>query len=191
MATYGVKYELKFSDNRGHKRTLEILKKDYEGDILPIIGTDSPAIIRYENQDDFYNPIIGSSCEINIKVTDDVNYDEFSNFNEREYKVRILAGQEDDTITLDSPLWQVANTNWNETETLWAKSDVFEVYWEGFLIFDNYIEQLISKPYNLKLLAIDSLGTLDSYNSPYGGIETENNGNIKVASGDQNNYDLK
>ncbi len=189
MATYGVKYELKFSDNRGHKRTLEILKKDYEGDILPIIGTDSPAIIRYENQDDFYNPIIGSSCEINIKVTDDVNYDEFSNFNEREYKVRILAGQEDDTITLDSPLWQVANTNWNETETLWAKSDVFEVYWEGFLIFDNYIEQLISKPYNLKLLAIDSLGTLDSYNSPYGGIETENNGNIKVASGDQNNYD--
>ena len=66
MATYGVKYELKFSDNRGHKRTLEILKKDYEGDILPIIGTDSPAIIRYENQDDFYNPIIGSSCEINI-----------------------------------------------------------------------------------------------------------------------------
>jgi len=189
MATYGVKYELKFSDNRGHKRTLEILKKDYEGDILPIIGTDSPAIIRYENQDDFYNPIIGSSCDINLKVTDNITYDEFSNFDEREYKIRILAGQEDDTITLDSPLWEVANTNWNETETLWAKGDVFEVYWEGFLIFDNYIEQLISSPYDLKLVAIDNLGTLDSYNTPYGQIETEDGGNIKVASGDQNNYD--
>ena len=137
MATYGVKYELKFSDNRGHKRTLEILKKDYEGDILPIVGTGSPVIIRYENQDDFYNPIIGSSCDINLKVTDNVTYDEFSNFNEREYKVRVLAGQEDDTITLDSPLWEVANTNWENTDTLWQKGEIFEVYWEGFLIFDN------------------------------------------------------
>jgi len=189
MATYGVKYELKFSDNRGHKRTLEILKKDYEGDILPIVGTDSPVIIRYKNQDDFYYPIIGSSCDINLKVTDNVTYDEFSNFNEREYKVRILAGQEDDTITLDSPLWEVANTNWENTDTLWQKGEIFEVYWEGFLIFDNYFEQLISSPYNLKLVAIDNLGTLDSYNSPYGGIETEDGGNIKVSSGDQNNYD--
>lgn len=189
MATYGVKYELKFSDNRGHKRTLEILKKDYEGDVLPIVGTGSPAIIRYENQDDFYNPIIGSSCEINIKVTDSIAYDEFSGFNEREYKVRILAGQEDDTITLDSPLWEVANTNWEDTETLWAKGQIFEVYWEGFLIFDNYIEQFVSSPYDLKLVAIDNLGTLDSYNCPYGSIQTDAAGNIKVAAGEQNNYD--
>ncbi len=189
MATYGVKYELKFSDNRGHKRTLEILKKDYEGDILPIIGTGSPVIIRYENQDDFYNPIIGSSCDINLKVTDNVSYDEFANFNEREYKVRLLAGQEDDTITVNSPLWEVANTNWENTETLWASGDVFTVYWEGFLVFDNYIEELVSSPYDITLRAIDNIGTLDSYNAPYGNVNVSDIGNILVSSGDQNNYD--
>lgn len=189
MATYGVKYELKFSDNRGHKRTLEILKKDYEGELLPIVGTDTPVVIRYENQDDFYNPIIGSSCIINLKTTDNVSYDEFANFNEREYKVRLLAGQEDDTITVNSPLWETANTNWEGTETLWASGDVFSVYWEGFLVFDNYIEQLISNPYDITLRAIDNVGTLDSYNVPYGNVNVNAQGNIEVLSGDQNNYD--
>lgn len=189
MAAYGVKYELKFSDNRGHKRTLEILKKNYAGDILPIVGTDTPVVIRYENQDDFYNPIIGSSCTINLKTTDNVRYDEFASFNEREFKVRLLAGQEDDTVTVNSPLWEVANTNWNETETLWAKGEVFETYWEGFLIFDTYIEQLISNPYDITLKAIDNVGTLDSYNVPFGNVNVSNVGNILVSSGDQNNYD--
>ena len=189
MANYGVKYELKFSDNRGHKRTLQILKKDYADAILPLIASGSPVIIRYENNDDFYNPIIGSSCTVNLKVTDDISYDEFESFDEREYKIRLRAGQEDDTVALDSPLWEVANTNWNETETLWAQGTVFETSWEGFLIFDNYSEHLVSSPYDLQLKAIDNLGTLDSYNVPFGNIETQANGDIKVTSGDQNNYD--
>ena len=189
MAAYGVKYELQFADNRGHKRTLQILKKDYADEIFSLVASGSPAIIRYENNDDFYNPIIGSSCTINLKVTDTISYDEFQSFDEREYKIKLLAGQEDDTVTLDSPLWEVANTNWEDTETLWAQGTIFETSWEGFLVSDNYTEHLISTPYDLQLKAIDNLGTLDSYNVPFGNIETEANGDIKVSTGSQNNYD--
>ena len=189
MATYGVKYELKFSDLKGNKRTLEIMKKDYEGEILPVVGTDSPVIISYDNQDDFYNPIVGSSCTINLKTTENISYDEFATFDEREYKVRLLAGQEDDTLTLDSPLWQVANTDWETTDILWAEATVFKVYWEGFLIFDNYREAIISDPYDIQLKALDNLGTLDSYNVPYGNIETDADGDIKTGTGEQTNFD--
>ena len=189
MATYGVKYELKFSDLKGNKRTLEIMKKDYEGEILPVVGTDSPVIISYDNQDDFYNPIVGSSCTINLKTTENISYDEFATFDEREYKVRLLAGQEDDTLTLDSPLWQVANTDWETTDILWAEATVFKVYWEGFLIFDNYREVIISDPYDIQLKALDNLGTLDSYNVPYGNIETDADGDIKTGTGEQTNFD--
>ena len=35
------------------------------------------------------NPIIGSSCVLNIKTTDTISYDEFINFDEREYKIRV------------------------------------------------------------------------------------------------------
>ncbi len=189
MAAYGVKYEIKFSDNRGHKRTLEILKKDYEGDILSLVGTETPAILRYSSSDDIYNPIIGSSCIVNLKTTDNISYDEFQNFNERDFKIRILAGQEDNSITLDSPLWNVANTDWEQTDLLWQKSEVFEVYWEGFLVFDNYNESIISKPFDIKLKAIDNLGTLDSYLVPNGNINLNADGSIKTTSSDQNNFD--
>lgn len=189
MASYGVKYELQFSDARDHKRTLEILKKDYTGDVLPIVGTETPVIIKYENQDNFYNSIIGSQCIINLKTTDTISYDEFSNFDEREYKIRILAGQEDTSITLDSPLWDVANTNWDDTDDVWALDTVFESYWEGFLIFDDYREQVISNPYDIQLRALDNLGTLDSYKVPYGNINTNADGSIITTSGNQNNLD--
>ena len=59
---YGVKYELDFSDIKGNARSVQILKKDYTGDVNSIVGTDNPVIIKYTNDDDFYNPIIGSSC---------------------------------------------------------------------------------------------------------------------------------
>lgn len=189
MASYGVKYELKFSDTRGHKRTLEILKKDYTGDVLDMVGTETPVIIKYENQDDIYNNIIGSQCVINLKTTDTISYDEFSNFDEREYKVRVTAGQEDTSVVLDSPLWEVANEDWEVIDIQWALGTVFETYWEGFLIFDDYREQVVSKPYDIQLRALDNLGTLDSYRVPFGKINTNADGSIITTSGNQNNLD--
>ena len=182
---YGVKYELDFADVKGNKRSVQILKKNYVGDVNAIVGTDNPVIIKYTNDDDFYNPIIGSSCVLNIKTTDNISYDEFINFDEREYKIRVNIGVEDEAADINSPLWEIADTNWQETDYNWAASTTFQVYWEGFLVSDTFTEAIQSKPFDISLRAIDNLGTLDSFLIPDGRINTNADGTIKVAAGEQ------
>ncbi len=84
---YGVKYQLIFSDVLNYGKKVEILKKDYTGKILPMIGGANPVQISWQSSDDFYNPIIGSKCTLSLLVTDSVSYDDFYKFDEREYKV--------------------------------------------------------------------------------------------------------
>tara|TARA_R110000823_G_scaffold309869_1_gene434425 strand:- start:16550 stop:18742 length:2193 start_codon:yes stop_codon:yes gene_type:complete len=86
---YGVKYRLEFSDVLGYGKKVEILKKDYTGEILPMIGGAEPVIIKWNSSDDFYKPLIGSQCTLDLIVTDDVKYDDFYKFDEREFKVKI------------------------------------------------------------------------------------------------------
>ena len=90
---YGVKYRLEFSDVLGFGKKIEILKKDYTGDVLPMIGGANPVSISWQSTNDFYSPIIGSKCQLNLFVTDDVSYDDFYKFDEREYKVVIYYNQ--------------------------------------------------------------------------------------------------
>lgn len=182
---YGVKYELDFSDVKGNKRSVQILKKNYVGDVFAIVGTDNPVIIKYTNDDDFYNPIIGSSCIVNLKTTDTISYDEFINFDEREYKIRVNIGVEDEAADINSPLWELADTNWQETDYNWAASTTFQVYWEGFLVSDTFTEAIQSKPFDISLRAIDNLGTLDSFLIPDGKINTNTDGTIKTAASEQ------
>jgi hypothetical protein len=186
---YGVKYELDFSDIKGNKRSVQILKKDYTGDVNSIVGTDNPVIIKYTNDDDFYNPIIGSSCVLNIKTTDTISYDEFTDFDEREYKIRVNVGVEDPQADVNSPLWELADTNWEATNFNWAAATEFQVYWEGFLVSDTFTEAIQSKPFDISLRAIDNLGALDAYLVPDGNINTNADGTIKVAAGEQTNID--
>ena len=86
---YGVKYRLEFSDVNGYGKKVEILKKDYTGEVLPMIGTGNPVVVKWKSTDDFYKPIIGSSCVLNLMVTDTVQYDDFYNFDEKEYKIEV------------------------------------------------------------------------------------------------------
>ena len=86
---YGVKYRLEFSDVLGYGKKVEILKKDYTGDVLPMVGTDEPVVVKWNSKNDFYSPIIGSRCQLNLMVTDTVQYDDFYKFDEREYKVKV------------------------------------------------------------------------------------------------------
>lgn len=134
MAIYRVKYELQFSDVKGNGRVVQILKKDYFGAVLELIGTDNPIQISWENDDDFYNPIIGSACTLNLVVTDTITYDEFYVFDEREYKLRILDGQTTDTIGTDSE-WQTENDNFDDANFAWAESGDFNIYWEGLVSY--------------------------------------------------------
>lgn len=114
---YGVKYRLIFSDLLGHAKKVEILQDGYSGEVLPMIGTGDPVEIEWEGDDDFYNPIIGSSCTLNLLVTDDVTYDDFFEGDEEEYRVQIYY----DRYLIDSFQDRV-----EETATDAGRIEVFE-----------------------------------------------------------------
>lgn len=67
--SYGEKFKLVFSDRYNNPRKLSILQKNYSGSVKDLIGTGDPVTIKWHNKDNIYNPIIGSTCEINLLVT--------------------------------------------------------------------------------------------------------------------------
>lgn len=164
---YGVKFRLEFADTKGNYRVAEILQKDYDGDIFPLVGQANPVVIKWEGDDDFYSPIIGSSCELNLFETADTLYDQFYAAGEREYKVRIATGSLDNA----DKVWDTENDQWEQANYLWEGSGgtggSSEIYWEGWLQVDQYQESLQPYPNPVKLVAYDGLGTLDAYDAPY------------------------
>lgn len=132
---YGVKYRLEFSDVLGNGKKIEIEKDGYSGAVLPLVGTAEPVVIKWDGDDDFYSPIIGSTCTLNLFVTDDVQYDNFYAFDEEEFKVKI-----------------------------YYKNDVnnYILYWAGFIVTDSYKQALMSPPYQISLQANDGLGLLST-----------------------------
>ena len=163
---YGVKFRLEFSDVKGNLRRVEILQKDYSGAVFDLVGQSNPCIIKWDGDDDFYSPIIGSSCELNLFETADTNYDQFYRAGEREYKVRISTGERDDKVwNTESDQWEQANYNWEEEKS-------YEIYWEGWLQTDQYQESLQPYPNPIKLVAYDGLGTLNAYDAPYSNSPT-------------------
>jgi|DEB0MinimDraft_6_1074348.scaffolds.fasta_scaffold01141_4 hypothetical protein len=132
---YGVKYRLEFSDVLGNAKKIEIEKDGYSGTVLPLIGTADPVSIKWEGDDDFYSPIIGSTCTLNLFVTDTVQYDNFYAFNEEEFKVKIY--YKDD-------------------------ADVYRLYWAGFIVTDSYKQSLQSTPFEISIQAHDGIGLLST-----------------------------
>jgi hypothetical protein len=95
---YGVKFRLDFDDVLGNGKRIEILKDGYVGDpsfypVYPLIGRGDPVLIKWDADDDFYSPIIGSTCTLNLFQTDDTQYDTFFDAEEKEYKVVISTAQ--------------------------------------------------------------------------------------------------
>lgn len=136
---YAVKFRLEFSDDNGNGKKIEILKDGYTGSVLALVGTNDPLQIDWSSNDDFYNPIIGSTCQINLFVTDDTNYDDFYEFDEREYKIKI-----------------------SYKDSL----DAYQTYWEGWLLVDQFQEAITSTPYPITLTAYDGLGSLGGFTQP-------------------------
>lgn len=132
---YGVKYRLEFSDVLGNGKKIEILKDNYLGAVLPLVGTADPVSIKWEGDDDFYSPIIGSTCTLNLFVTNEVQYENFYAFDEEEFQVKI-----------------------------YYKNDVnnYILYWAGFIVTDSYKQALMSPPYQISLQANDGLGLLET-----------------------------
>jgi len=187
---YGAKYRLDFSDTEGNKRRLDILQKNYDGFIYPLIGTGSPAVIKWEQDNDFYDPIIASNCEINLIQTDAVTYEDFYDFDEREFLVKLYysetrqANWEDETQN-----WEAANQTWNllgagynpadewqNVDVVWDANtgvweggiivDNYQLFWQGFLIQDTYQQKLSAAPFNVSFKAVDGLGLLKGIDFP-------------------------
>ena len=160
---YGTKYRLDFSDTEGNKRRLDILQKNYDGYIYPLIGTGSPAILKWEQDNDFYDPIIASNCEINLIQTDSVTYEEFYDFDEREFLVRLYYSE------ISAPLWETTFDRWENNNDIWNATNPesnFVLFWQGFLIQDTYQQKLSAAPFNVSFKAVDGLGLLKGIEFP-------------------------
>jgi len=136
---YGVKYRLEFSDDLENGKKIEILKNNYTGSVLDLVGTSDPCTITWESDDNIYSPIKGSQCTLNFYVTDTVNYDDFYESDEREYQVKISYKD---------------------------SSDVYQLYWIGWLVVDQFKEAITTKPFPITLTAYDGLGTLGGFDMP-------------------------
>ena len=132
---YGIKYRLEFSDVLGNGKKIEILKDNYSGAVLPLVGTSDPVSIKWEGDDDFYSPIIGSTCTLNLFVTDDVQYENFYAFDEEEFQVKIY--------------YKDASNN-------------YQLYWSGFIVTDSYKQAMAAPPYQISLQAHDGIGLLST-----------------------------
>jgi len=181
---YGVKYRLDFSDAQGNKRRLEILKKDYSDTVFPLIGTGSPVVLSWEQNNDFYDPLIASNCEVNLIQTDFVVYEDFYDFDEREFLVKVYYAEtrvpfwEDKTENWElsndywgdeSEVWNTIAENWNDYSVGWQQgitSDNYRAFWQGYLIQDTYEQSITSTPFNVSFKAVDGLGLLKGVDFP-------------------------
>jgi len=169
---YGVKYRLEFSDVLGYGKKVEILKKDYTGSVFPMVGGANPVSISWQSSNDFYNTIIGSKCKLNLFVTDDVSYDDFYKFDEREYKVVVYykqtqSNQYNDRVSEDGGNIESIGCLENLIDN-YSNADVWATYWSGFLVVDRYKEKMISTPFAVSFNAFDGLGTLNNFNGTIG-----------------------
>ena len=173
------KYVLYFGDdyNDFGYRVL-IQQRGYAGAVLPMIGTNDPVVLQWEGDDDFYEPIKGSRCNINLMVTDAVGYDDFYAEPEQSYKVLLQ------WFGYDAPPPANGPQTWN-------------TFWTGYLVADTFQEMFGTKPYPISLTAIDGLGTLDAYvvdpiiYSPQFGSENSYPLQIKIIADILRNLDLK
>ena len=137
---YAVKFRLDFDDVLGNDKRIEILQDGYTGGtVYDLIGTNDPVTITWDQDDNFYDPIIGSTCQINLFVTDTTNYDDFYDADEREYKIRI---------------------SYKDT------GGTYQIYWEGWLLVDQFQEAVTSNPYPITLRGYDGLGSLNGFTQP-------------------------
>ena len=136
---YGVKFRLEFSDDLENGKKIEILKDGYTGTVYDLIGTNDPVQISWDQDDNFYDQIIGSTCQINLFVTDTTNYDDFYIADEREYKIKISYKD---------------------------SSNNYQTYWQGWLLVDQFQEAVTSTPFPITLRGYDALGSLGGFTQP-------------------------
>ena len=164
---YGELYNVKFYDPDENKFQLQIYEEGYVGDISSNLTLGAnPVVISYQQDNDYFKPIIGSSCKLQFYVEEGTGGEE----------------------------WELEDTNWNLAEFLWnaegtidflepqndrqfkvvisyqSDTDVYTTYWTGFIIQDSFTAPLQPFPFVVEAYASDLIGTIDGYNY---GLSTE------------------
>ena len=163
---YGLKYQDDFFDVDEHKWRLKIYQWNFSGSTETntlTLGPDAVQIMYEQKGDDFFSPIIGSSCKIQLYVTEslggtfwedeDRNW-EAANFNWEENNFEFLFPIDDREYKIEV-CYASAYTSGNY---------VYSTYWTGFLIQDQFSMPLKPFPYLIQMYASDLIGTLNGYN---------------------------
>ena len=93
--SYAEKYFTNFYDNDNNKFRLQIFEWGFTGTASDNIQlADNPVVITYSQDDDYFQPIIGSRCKIRLFVEDNTGGDH----------------------------WEDEETNWNLADFFWERS---------------------------------------------------------------------
>ena len=89
---YGELYRVNFFDTDENKFLLQIKEDGYSGIVSDnIILGPNPVVVSYQQDDDFFSPIIGSSCKLQFYVDENTG----------------------------GGVWEVEESNWNLANFLW------------------------------------------------------------------------
>lgn len=146
LFTFGVKYRLLVEDTQKTSWKIEIEEKDYVGSVTDFLGDGSAFEITWEQNEDYNKVIVGSFARINImaKPVNDVGSPDFTELfttDENKYRVKIYYNLQ--TLPL---------ANWT-------------LYWQGFIVQDDYVEQVDADPYRIQVVATENFGKMKFF--PY------------------------
>lgn len=96
MSSYVEKYATNFFDNDNNKYRLQIFQYGYSGSVSNNITlAKSPVVINYSQDDDYFQPIIGSTCKLRFYVEESTGGSQ----------------------------WEDEDTNWNTANFFWERSE--------------------------------------------------------------------
>lgn len=86
---YDVRYRLEYNDIEGQGSKIDILERDYSGDIEEVCGTDTPLMLslRGENSD-IFTPILSSGAVIGLTSETNFQFIDLFTQDDRKYQVR-------------------------------------------------------------------------------------------------------
>ena len=73
---YFLKYKLEYTSHGNYDTKIEILKKDYEGEVISLVGSATPFHLAYEaNSNSQFSTFKSSYCTLEVKLTESIKTD--------------------------------------------------------------------------------------------------------------------
>ncbi len=132
---YGILYRLEYTDQQGVETRIDILERDFSGDITEIYGSDTPLVLNLRGENDgIFTPILPSDASIGL--TSRINFEFLNLFTQDDRKYRVI---------------------------FYKDESGFTEYWRGYITPSLYTEQYVTdNNYNVTAEATDQLSYLKS-----------------------------